>query len=129
MRRGPRFGPAQPLGGLDMPSAAGALCCAAVCSTLGLATALPTDVAASPHDPCAGGRAVFRCPSPGQIAPPLSLRDFLALVGVLRVPVLAPVLGAARARCATPEAAAESGDCPPPATGAGGGHHPMMMLG
>ena len=107
--------------------------CVAVCAALGLGAALGSDArAASPNAPCrAAGAAPARCAPPvGFVVPPTSAYDFLVLTGVLPVPGLGPVLRVMRARCATPEAAAESGSCPPPiASGTGSGRHPVRAMG
>jgi hypothetical protein len=60
------------------------------------------------------------------IAPPASVYDFLVLAGVLPVPGLGDVSRVTAARCATPEAALESGDCA--ATGGSGGGAPLRRI-
>ncbi len=94
--------------------------CATALVVATCAVAAP-EVAASEQPPRACGAAC-------SVAPPMSPREFLELVGVLPTPGVADIAAVRRARCANPEAAAEGGDCPPPRTlGGGGGGGPLMM--
>lgn len=81
------------------------------------------------------GACVAACrpsaPAATLYAPPASLYDFLARLGILPIPGVAEAAAARTARCANPDAAAEAGDCPPAnaASGGGGGRPAMRMMG
>jgi hypothetical protein len=85
---------------------------AAVCATVVLGVVVVAPATASDPGPV----------SPA-IAPPASVYDFLVLTGVLPVPGLGDVARVTASRCATPEAALESGDCA--GTGGSGGGAPL----
>jgi hypothetical protein len=98
-----------------MRSARATRVAAAVCATAVLGV-----VAVAPAPASDRGTA------PAVVAPPASLHDFLVLAGVLPVPGVGELARMTAARCATPEAALESGDCA--GTGGSGGGAPLRRI-
>jgi hypothetical protein len=116
--------------------------CAAIICVLALAGATaarsahasaPAERSGGDVDTCSRVPARVSCPQSDEPMPgaPTSPFDFLVLVGVLRIPGLGPLEDALQKnRCASPAAAAESGNCPQLAQspGIGGGHRAMTMI-